>query len=365
MSDLTLKSDCVELGITPVGGHLENVRFQTADGVFTPMHTAPWTDEPHTSDVPPMLRILRGDFFCAPFGDSDVLADEQRPHGSSANDRWTLVSRTDTRIELELARPILGARLRKRVSVRPGHAVVYQEHEFSGGRGTIPIGHHAMLRAPEPLLLSFSPWVWGGTPPTPLEPDPQRGRSLLAYPQTFDGLDHVRLADGRTTDISRYPTLDEHEDLLMLIADAARPYAWSAAVAPEAGWVWFALKNPHELRNTVLWLSHGGRFYPPFSRRHTHVIGIEETTSFFHLGHRASIEENFLNKQGHATAVDLRPDAPLRIRYAFGLAAVPSGFGRVRAIDPADGGINLTGESSRRVFAAVRLSHVGAAAGSF
>lgn len=346
-----LEADRVALGVTEEGGHLDAVRFRTERGVVAPMHVAPWAGENLPADVPPILRILRGDFFCAPFGDSDLLPEETRVHGSPANAPWRRLAGDDHRLELELTVPILGARLVKRVCLRPGHAMVYQEHDFEGGTGRIPAGHHAMLRAPEPLALGFSRWVWGGTPPAALEPDPRRGRSLLAYPQTFDDLARVRLADGRTADLRQFPALAGHDDLLMLIADPARPLAWSAATAPRRGWVWFALKSPRSLRGTVLWLSHGGRQYPPWSGRHTHTLGIEEVTALFNLGHRASIADNPLSRQGHPTAIELRPARRVRIRYAFGLVAAPPGFGRVQSLDPEPGGVTLTDEHGTRITA--------------
>ncbi len=360
MSQWLLKSDRVEVGVTEQGGQLDPVRFNTASGIIAPMHIAPWHNEEHGDDVPPMLRMLRGDFFCAPFGDADVIADESRPHGSTANDTWRLVSRDNDNLTLELNRPVMGATVRKEISVRHGHGAVYQDHTFTGGTGRLPIGHHAMLRTPETLHLSFSDFVWGGTMPTPLEPDPQRGRSLLAYPQEFEQLARVRLAAGDLVDLTRYPTLHGHEDLLMLVADDTQPFAWSAVTAPEQGWVWFAIKNPRVLRNTVLWLSNGGRYYPPFSRRHTHVIGVEETTSYFHLGHRASTGDNPLARRGHPTAVTLEPDRPLTVRYAFGVSSAPHEFKHVTSIRPADGGVTLTDETGQQVFAPFDLDFITA-----
>ena len=358
MQSWNIRCDRVEVGISAVGGQLDNVRFRTERGEIAPMHVAPWADEPLPDDLPPMLRMLRGDFFCAPFGASDMLPEEGRLHGTTANDTWKLIRSDPQCLELELARPLMGARVRKRVSVRPGNAAVYQEHEFTGGRGALPIGHHAMLRVPEPVYLGFSRWIWGGTPPTPLEMDPTVGRSRLAYPQTFDDLSRVRLATGGAADLSRFPALERHDDLLMLIADPALPLAWSAATAPRAGWVWFALRSPRTLSATVLWMSHGGRDYQPWSGRHTHVIGIEDVTAFFHLGHRASSSPNFLSEQGYPTAVELTPDRSLSVRYVFGLVAAPPDFGRVRTIEPAPGGIMLSDEAEKQVFAAIDVDFV-------
>ena len=144
----------------------------------------------------------------------------------------------------------------------------------------------------------------------------------------------------------------------MLNANPSLPFAWSAATNQRAGWVWFALKNPRVLRSTVLWLSNGGRDTAPWSGRHTGVIGIEEVSAYFHLGHRASVEANPLSTQGIKTALELRPDGEVTIRYTFGVAAVPDGFGRVAQICAAAGGIALEDEAGRRVHAALDLGFI-------
>ena len=335
----------VTVGVTEQAGHLHPVVFRLGGREVTPMHIAPWADEPPDPEQPPVIQLLRGDLFCAPFSDSDVMpdAEDRLPHGASANAPWRLLERADDLLRLELSRPVLGARLLKRIELRPGHAVVYQRHTFVGGSGSLPLGHHAMLRVPEKVYLGFADWVWGGTPPAPPE-TPPKGRSLLAYPQRFDDLGTVRLEGGGHADLSRYPALERNEDLLMLVTDPSLPFGWSAVSAPEHGWVWFGLKALDTLRNTTLWLSHGGRDYAPWSGRHTQVIGIEEVTSNYHLGHRASQEANPLSEAGFPTAVELDPQGRVETRYAFGVAPIPPTFRRVTAIEPIAGGIRLRDE---------------------
>ncbi|UCH24800.1 MAG: hypothetical protein JSV66_12720 [Trueperaceae bacterium] len=352
-----LENDKVRVGVTEEGGHLGPVAFRTERGEIAPMHVAPWAGETLSPDIPPILQILQGDFFCAPFSDSDLIPDEDRPHGTTANDRWREVAIRDDRLTLELAKRVMGAMVQKHLHIRPGECMVYQQHDFIGGDGALPVGHHAMLRVPETVTLSFSKWLFGATPPAPVE-TPPAGRSLLGYPQRFEDLAHVELADGSVADMSRYPTLERHEDLLMVIADPSLPFAWSAVTAPEHGWVWFSLKSPRTLRGTMLWLSHGGRDYPPFSGRHTHVLGVEEVTSYFHLGHRASVEANAFSDRGVPTALTLSPDQTLSIRYAFGLVTIPPQFESVKAIEAHPGGVLLRGNQGLEVFTPCDLGFI-------
>ena len=122
--------------------------------------------------------------------------------------------------------------------------------------------------------------------------------------------------------------------------------------------MWFALKNPRILPETVLWQSNGGRSYPPFSSRHRRVIGLEEVCSYFHLGHAASIGDNPLAAPRHPDRDHAGVVHQVAIPYVFGLAATPAGFGAVARVDEDDGGILLVDGNGREAFAAVDLSFV-------
>ena len=188
MKQFPLRSDRVSLAVTETGGHLSDVVFVLPGGrQVSPMHTAPWADEPLPEDTPPILRVLRGDFFCAPFGSSDLIPGETRVHGLAASGNWRLTGTTGSTVDAVLDGEVLGATVAKHVEVRSGEAVVYQRHRLTGGSGRLPIGHHAMLRAESPLQLAFSPWTMALTPPEPIEVPPH-GRPLLAEGQTIADL---------------------------------------------------------------------------------------------------------------------------------------------------------------------------------
>jgi len=354
-----ISSDRAALALTETGGHLADVTFTLPDGEkIRPMHTAHWAGETLDPSIPPILQMLRGDFFCAPFSTSDVIpGGEKHPHGLTANGKWMLDHRERESLVATLDGEVLGARVRLELSVRDGEAMVYQRHTLTGGTGPIPLGHHAMLRATQPLQLGFSRWVWAGTPPDPIEVPPA-GRSLLAYPQQITDFRAVRRADGGTSDLTTYPWDERHEDLLMISADRTLPFAWTAATNAEAGWVWFALKDPRVLPSTTMWMSNGGRTYAPWQSRHDRVIGLEEVCSYFHLGHRASTEDNTVSRRGIPTFVTLDPGAPTEINYAFGLAPVAPGFGAVVQIEPTDDGVVIRDGAGHQTFAACDPSFI-------
>ncbi len=359
MKNWTIENNLVKTGVTETGGYLDPVTFKLNEKEVSPLSKAPWVDEQYFDEsIPPMLRMLQNDFFCAPFGDSDILPDENRAHGATANSKWNELKTTSNKIELQLDKKIMGASVRKIISIVEDHPVIYEEHIFSGGEGELPVGHHLMLKADSLLKLSFSHWVFGGTPPYPVESNPKLGRSLLKYPQEFDDLTNVNLATGNKVDLSNYPVLEKSEEILMLIADDKLPFSWSAVVNNNEGWLLFAIKYPRVLRNTILWLSNEGRDYPPFSRRHKNVIGIEEVTGFYHLGHKASISANYLKEKGYPTSIELNREKEFKIKYLFGVLPVTSGFGKVRLIEPYKDGINITDENKNKIFTKVNLKFI-------
>jgi hypothetical protein len=310
-----LTSDRVSVRISSIGGFVDQV---TIDGHLAPLHTAPWLNETLPDDIPPMLAHLSGDFFCAPFGAADVDPTENRPHGATANREWIPLEVREDAGHWVLDGTVNGASVHKHVWLEAGEPMVYQEHVLIGGSGSIPVAHHLMLKVNAPIELRFAPYEWIGTPPEAVEPDPTIGRSLLAYNRVFEKIEEAPLADGTTVDLSVYPTMDRHEDIIMLRTRRDLEKGWVTAVCREEDWMFFAEKDTATLPGTVLWMSNGGRDYAPWNGRHTGVIGIEETCSWFHLGHKASTEPNPLSEAGYPTALQLEPGVSTRIRYAFG-----------------------------------------------
>jgi hypothetical protein len=189
-----------------------------------------------------------------------------------------------------------------------------------------------------------------------LERPEQRGYSALKVGARFTSLRRVPRADGGVADLSRYPARRGYEDLVVLFGKKQpREFAWSAVTFPREGHVFFALKDPAVLHHTVLWHSNGGRHYPPWSGRHVNVLGLEEVTSYFHLGLAESAKPNAISRAGLPTAVQLDPKKPLRVAHIFAMAAVPRGFDEVKTITRARGGVTLTARSGKKVFAPLDL----------
>lgn len=332
-------------------GHIREFAAEHSGRTVRPLHTAPWVEDEaigRDETVPPNIRWLSGDFFCAPFSTSDV--EEAPPHGWPANSEWKHLS-TDREGEavtarFVLKRAVMGARLEKHFSLRDGHPFLYERHIFVGGKGRIPVANHAITRfGPAGGRLSFSPKAWGETPANPLEGDPARGRSALAYPARFEDISRVPLADGRPVDLHDYPPAARHEDFAMLVEAPESAFGWAAAVRRDEGEIFLSLKNPAELPVTMLWFSNGGRDYAPWNGLHTGVLGIEEGRSYGGAGHRGSIAENPLSRAGIPTALELNPQGAVSVRNIIGGLSLPDGWRAVETVEPTGGGLRLVGDA--------------------
>jgi len=353
-----LASKDVEAFVTAQGGHLSPVTFDRGNRKIQPYSVAPWAGEKVDRSVPTIVRILRGDFFCMPFGGNDApYRGEQHPvHGETANAKWRLESLEETNgrtcLNLSLNTRIRRGRVDKRITLIDGHNALYCKHVISGASGLMNIGHHATLKFPDSPgsgVTSTSPFKLGQVFPEPVEDPAQGGYSTLEPGAFFKTLTRVPTITGEQADLSRYPARRGSEDLVQILSDPDVDVAWTAVTFPKQRYVWFALKDPRVLTGTILWISNGGRHYAPWNGRHLNVMGLEEVTSYFHIGLSASARKNPFTAKGYRTAVQLKPDRPLAVNYIMAVASVPAGFDRVKRIGVRPDKVTLTAGSGRRV----------------
>ncbi len=354
----TLTDGDTSLAVTRKGGHLAPVTYWRSRGGWQPFAVAPWCREATARKLPPILEALRGDFFCLPFGGNDApFRGEQHPiHGETANRDWRMVGierDADIReIHLDMELHVRPGRVEKTLRLVKGHPAVYVRHRISGLAGRMNVGHHATLAFPDGPgsgLLAFSPFIRGQVYVRPVENPAQGGYSILQPGARFERLDQVPRTDGETADLSVYPAREGYEDIAIVCADPSLPFAWTAVTYPKAGYVWIALKDPRKLASTLLWMSNGGRHYPPWNGRHRAVMGLEEITSFFHEGIAPSVRPNELSKAGIPTCFAFHPDRPFTIPVIMAAAPVPHRFGRVKGVMPTPGGIRIEGSGRGKV----------------
>src|ERR1700684_2469947 len=85
-----LASSEVEAFVTEKGGQLGPVTFERRGRKIRPYSVTPWAEEKGDTTLPPIMQVLRGDFFCLPFGgNATPFHGEKHPvHGETSNARW-------------------------------------------------------------------------------------------------------------------------------------------------------------------------------------------------------------------------------------------------------------------------------------
>ena len=345
-----LSHDRVSLKVTSRGGHLAPVEFHLEGRSVSPYALAPWTPDEVDESLPELLKILRGDFLCFPFGPQK----DAPPHGSSANAGWKIVAGGAEMLHLGMDDPDSGGWLEKIISLKEGECAIYCEHRISGARGRYSYGNHPILDfsfLPDGGgRVSVSPFRWASVYPGMFSDPLNREYGALKGGAGFTDLRAVPLAAGGTTDLTRFPARQGYHDLVMMVAEPSteeQPFALSAAVLD--GYVCFSLKNPADFPATLFWISNGGRHGEPWSGRHFGRLGIEEVCSHFCDGVEVSRGDR-LKHLGIPTARTFTENETVSLRILQAAVAVPGDFGMVTSIRPAGPGkVAVTGESGASV----------------
>ena len=358
----------VEIAITRLGAHMAPVTFFRGSAQpVQPYHISPWQDEKPSKMPAPVLVPLRGDFFCLPFGgNSDAVAGEKHPpHGEIVGDAWKTVGSKKTgdvtTVTLGIETKVRKGRVTRELSLVDGQNVVYSRSTIEGFAGRVPLGHHATLAMPEKegaVRIATSPIRFGLTCPSLFSDPKQREYQALQPGAKWTDLAKVPAAwkDAPDADLTRMPGRYGYADLVQI---ANEPWeksngpAWTAATYPDAGYVWFSLKDPAVLRSTVIWIENHGRHGHPWNGRNN-CLGLEDVTAYFADGLAASITENALTREGVETAVALSADRPTSVNYIQGVVKIPAGFENVRTLEFAPDSVTFVSTTGQRVTAPVR-----------
>ena len=352
----------VEVAVTKTGGHMTATFARSSEKPIAPYHVSPWQTEGLKID-PPILRVLRGDFFCMPFGgNAEAVNGEQHPpHGETANGEWTFAETMNEQnahgLKLTLATKVRAGTIDKLVWVVDGQPVVYTSHVVTGFAGPSPVAHHANLAMPAKegvIRVSTSPTRFGITNPTRFSDPAKQENQALAINAKFTDLTKVPKLDpnAKPADCTRMPQPKGAADFFGLVnhepAAGDETPAWVAAVNTEANTLWFALKDARVLPMTYFWIENGGRHGSPWNGRNN-CLGLEDACSYFADGLAPSIVENILTKEGVKTAITFKADAPTTINYIQGAVGVPAGFDRVASVSFTDQAATFKSESGKEV----------------
>jgi hypothetical protein len=362
-----LRSNEVELAVTRQGGHMAPVTFfRGSRQPVQPYHISPWQDEKLKLEVP-VLRSLRGDFFCLPFGGNGEAyqGENHPPHGETAGAHWyyggTKKEGAITTLTLNLETNARSGKVSKQLSLVEGENVVYSRHLIEGFAGRTPLGHHATLAVPEKegsVRIATSPFRLGMTNPSQFSNPEQKEYQSFEIGARFTDLRKVPLMwkGAPDADVTRLPARTGFADLLLIASEPASKLngpAWVTATYPEDGYLWFSMKDPAVLASTVFWIENHGRHGSPWNGRNR-CLGLEDVTAFFADGLAASAKSNVLNSAGVPTTLELTKDRPTAVNYIQGVARIPAGFDVVKTVQFAPGKATFTSESGKEVVVPVR-----------
>lgn len=359
----------VEVAVTAIGGMMAPVTFfRDSDSPIKPYYVSPWQDEPASEMPVPVLVALRGDFFCMPFGgNSDAVNGEKHPpHGEVAGSAWRLVGtqKTDqvTTLTMAIDTTVRKGTVTKQLSLVDGQNVIYTSHTIDGFAGRAPLGHHATLAMPDregSVRIATSPIRFGKTYPGLFSDPKAREYQALLPDASWPNLSKIpKAGKGEPdADLSRLPGRVGFADLIQVYAQApknVREPAWVTATFAEEGYLWFSLKDSTVLNSTVFWMENHGRHGHPWNGRNN-CLGLEDVTAYFADGLAASNSDNVLTKAGIATAVELKADAPTKVRYIQGVVRIPAGFDVVKSVQFGAG--EATFVSAAGATATTRVNH--------
>ena len=352
----------VELSLTETGGHMAPVTFcKDTKKPIQPYYISPWQEEGITAGLP-VLEPLRGDFFCMPFGaDNDYKKEKHTVHGEVSSKLWKMNSseEKDGVVSLSLSmktkkRPGTAV---KNIQLVEGQNVVYVQHVLGGYSGKMCLGHHATLAVPEKegaMRVSSSPFAFGRVGDRPALATAENEYYSLKAGAEFKKLDKVPTIwkDEPWTDLTRFPMREGFVDIAAIYKKAGPKPAWMAAAVPSEGYLWFSLKDPEILPQTVVWISNKGRHGAPWNGRNQ-CLGLEDTCAYSADGLKNSAKKNPVSEKGFKTVLTLNPKKPLTVNYIEGVVQIPKTFDRVAKVQFEKTGLRFISDSGKEVTAPV------------
>jgi hypothetical protein len=322
--------------------------FHVDDRLVQPFAVAPWANDvgPQHEALPPLLKRLRGEWPCVPFGMPDSRENlppawasgipnreddaDPHPHGYSSNAHWELNRLEPDRIELVLEYPKDHPieRLTRTICASKTSAVLVIALKVQARKAVdLPIGLHAVLYLPQACggaHLTFSGDVQAWTLPVPLEPGISRlkpdvqGIALTRVPCIAAG------EQSETEDLTRLPLSQGTEELVLVVGTQGHAQLVHTAECHAIDLTW----DPKVFPACLLWLSNRGRDSYPWNCRFL-AVGIEPIRSAFDLGTAVSRHQsNPLWRAAVPCTYSFSPEHPLETSYSIAVIRVDESGGR-------------------------------------
>lgn len=283
----TLRWTHGEATVQSLGAMLAPVRFRlSGTRNISPLYIAPWGDD---ARWPGLLRALRGEWPCLPFGTVQTplglprgfepkQAADGWDHGYGSNHLWRLVEQTADKLRLCIDYPADGEieSLERIVEAEPDAPELVVSLTVRVRRDTVlPFALHPTFSVPvDGIEVLGCPYEAIHSYPLSVEP----GVSQVSPNCTCASLKALPTVSG-PMDASRLPLRDNTEEIVQM-AGCKPPFVLRySARAADVLLDW----NCEELPDALLWISNGGRTGDPWRGRNF-ALGVEPVQSFFDLG---------------------------------------------------------------------------------
>jgi hypothetical protein len=316
-----------QLTVRAVGGMLAPLQFDLPGGRrISPLYVAPWAEEGGPSALSGLMRQLRGEWPCVPFGPAQPPeglpsgwavrgVDSPWDHGYAANHAWTLVDRSDAsitlRIELPAEQPV--AWMERRIRVDSEGPAVSVELTMQPRRDSVlPFALHPTFAIP-PGGVHLVPGAFAAVHTYPRQPE--LGVSWLTPNQSAGSLDTLPCDEG-TLDLSVLPLGFATEELLRP-QDCSSPFLLSYPDGIEVRLDW----DREHLPDVLLWISRRGRRHEPWNGRNQ-ALGVDPCNSCFDLTRVAQPPET--HPLSRRRGLELEAGTTVRMAYRISACSGPS-----------------------------------------
>ena len=313
-------------------------KFKINNKLVEPLHSANWIEDQSEDfkNLPGILRNLRGEFPCVPFGINspiegvtnnwkEVYSEKpyiiNEPHGFCSNENWKLIQKTSSYAKFKIIYPKddLVDYLIRTVEIDNEH---FQNIKctltvFVKENCELPIGLHPMINIPiEKNKIKIKPgnFKFGLTYPGIV----LSGKTIGAIGKEFSSIEDIPGFKDQSIDISEPPFDGNYEDLFqlcgidgtMLVENYQDNYSF------EMKW------NPEHFSSLLMWLSNKGREEYPWSSQHT-TFGLEPITSAFGLStYMSNNPKNPINSRGVKTTIKFKKNEEWRTEYSFSIKEI-------------------------------------------